>query len=212
MRQKQKVNSGFTRFSDERLVVLTQTVLEAMERNSNFINPEPDLEKVGYALESYVEKLAKARRRGSPYDTAIKNEARVELERILAELAFYVNKVSQNNLPVLLSSGFEVSRYRNSVLLPDIVRNLLLVDGNKKGQMRLSFEKQESARLYEYRYTKEKDAEGAPIWNKESEVTTSSMNNLIDSVVSGSVYYISVRAINTKGTGEWSEPVSWMVR
>ena len=89
-------------------------------------------------MTDYEEKLSEARKRGSPYDTAAKNEAWKVLEDNLTELAFYVNKVAKGNLATMLSSGFPVSKYRNSVLSPDIVRNLIVTDGRHKGEMVLS--------------------------------------------------------------------------
>lgn len=212
MRTKQKVISGFTRLTDENLVILAQTVLEAMSDSPNFTDPEPSLEEVKEVLDNYSEKLALARKRGSPYDTATKNETRKSMERILGELAFYVNKISQGNLPMMLSSGFEVSKYRANVLSPDVVRGLILTDGRNSGQMVLAFDKLENTRLYEYRYTKEKGPDGELAWNGEVYSTTSSRNNIIEPVTPGKTYYLSVRAINTRGTGDWSEPVSWMAR
>lgn len=212
MRTKQKVNSGFARYSDENLVVLAKTVIEAMTNNANFDTPEPDLVDVEDVLRDYTEKLAAARKRGSPHDTAVKNQAREEVERVLVELAFYVNKVSQGNLPMMLSSGFEVSKYRSSVLSPDVVRGLILTDGRQQGQMVLSFDKLPNTRLYEYRYTIDKDELGDIDWGQEVLATSSSRNNLIEPVIPGQVYHVSVRAINTRGTGDWSNPISWMAR
>src|SRR5690625_6255637 len=101
------------------------------------------------------------------------------MERILGELAFYVNKISQGNLPMMLSSGFEVSKYRANVLSPDVVRGLILTDGRNSGQMVLAFDKLENTRLYEYRYTKEKGPDGELVWNGEVYSTTSSRNKQV---------------------------------
>ena len=40
MRTKQRVNLGFTRYSDENVLVIAQTVLAAMTDNANFAFPE----------------------------------------------------------------------------------------------------------------------------------------------------------------------------
>lgn len=212
MKKRQKVNSGFTRLSDENLMVFAQTVLAAMTNNQHFSSPEPDLIEVEIVLEDYSEKLAISRKRGGAYDTATKNEAREIIERTLSELAFYVNKIAQGNLPIMLSSGFQISKYRSSVLPPARVQHLLLSDGRQSGQMVLEFKKLKNAILYAYRYTKDKDATGKPDWNAEIHNTTSSRNNVIAPVLPGEIYYVSVRAINSRGTGDWSETVSWMAR
>ena len=212
MKTNQKVNLGFTRFSDENVLVIAQTVITAMTDNINFPEPTPPLQEVSVVMEDFTEKLAEARKRGSPYDTAAKNDARVDLEDILAELAFYVNKIAKGDLATMLSSGFPVSKYRNSILSPDIVRNLIVTDGRSKGEMILSFDKLPSILFYEYRYTSEKDEQGELDWGEELILTTSSRSNLIKPVIPGVTYYLSVRAVNSKGTGDWSDPVSWMAR
>src|SRR5699024_406040 len=212
MRTKQKVNLGFTRFSDERLVVIGQTIIAAMDDNANFSEPTPALDEFEEVLNEFAHKLAEARKRGSPYDTAAKNEARKVLEDNLTELAFYVNKVAKGNLATMLSSGFPVSKYRNSLLSPDIVRNLIVTDGRHKGEMVLSFDKLPSVLFYECRDTSEKDEQGEVDWGEELIITTTSRNNLIKPVIPGETYYLSVRATNSKGTGDWSDTISWMAR
>jgi len=212
MRTNQKVNLGFTRYSDENVLVIAQTVLAAMTDNANFPEPTPILTEFKDVVDEFADKLSDARKRGSPYDTAAKNEARRVLEDNLAELGFYVNKVAKGNLPAMLSSGFPVSKYRNKVLSPEIVRNLIVTDGRHRGEMVLSFDKLPSILFYEYRYSSEKDEDGEVDWGEELILTTSSRNNLIKPVTPGQTYYLSARATNTKGTGDWSDTVSWMAR
>lgn len=212
MKNFQKANGGFTHITDDNLLILAETVLNAMETNDYFTEPEPELSEIEQRLSDYSEKLAIARRKGSPHDTAEKNASRIPLEEGLAELAFYVNKIAKGNLPILLSSGFEISRYRKNLMPPKRVHNLRVVDGFNSGQIRLSFERQRGVRLYEYRLSDKKDEAGDVIWNDTIGSTTSSRNNLIEGLSPGIYYYISVRAINSKGAGDWSEPISWLVR
>lgn len=212
MKNFQKANSGFTRLTDENLLILTETVLNALGTNDYFPEPEPELSEIETLLADYNAKLAAARRRGSPQDTAEKNESRVLLEDRLAELAFYVNKVAKGNLPVLLSSGFEISKYRKNLIPPAKTRNMRVSDGFNSGQIKLNFESQRGIRLYELRISSEKDEEGQIIWQKKIISLTSSRNNLIESLLPGQYYYFSVRAVNSRGIGDWSDPISWLVR
>lgn len=212
MKRFQKVNSGFTRISDENLLILAETVLTAIGENAYFPEPEPALEEVETALEDFTDKLAQARRRGSPLDTAEKNASREILERVLSELAFYVNKIAQGQLPILLSSGFEVSKFRRSIMPPERVRNLRAEDGHNSGQMHLSFDAQPGIRMYEYRYAVEKDDNGELIWNTKVTRTTSSRRNLVGNLDPGKTYHLSARAINSRGVGDWSESISWIAR
>ncbi len=123
-----------------------------------------------------------------------------------------MNTTADGNIAILLSSGFEVSKYRSAVLSPKIIEVVRLTDGRNSGQMVLSFERLERTRLYEYRVSDEKDEEGEIVWREQIFVTTTSQNNIIQPVTPGTIYYVSIRAINSRGTGDWSEPRSWMAR
>src|SRR5690625_4201306 len=212
MRTNQKVNLGFTRYSDENVLVIAQTVLAAMTDNANFPEPTPILTEFKDVVDEFADKLFDARKRGSPYDTAATNEAMRGLEDNLEEHCLYVKNRAKRNLPAILSSGFPVRKYRNTEHSPEIVRNLIVSDVRHRGEMVLSFDKLPSILFYEYRYSSEKDEDGEVDWGEELILTTSSRNNLIKPVTPGQTYYLSARATNTKGTGDWSDTVSWMAR
>lgn len=212
MKKFQKAKGGFQRKNDQDLLVLSQTVHLAMTDNDNFPNPMPDLQELEVAMEDFTGKLAIANRRGSPYDTATKNESREELEKVLAALAFYVNRTADGVFSILLSSGFKLSQAQKRVAIPTKVRGVELLDGRQNGQMVLRFEPEDTARLYMYRYTQDKDESGDLLWEGEEFITSSSRNNVIAPVIPGETYYVMVRAINTMGAGDWSDSVSWMAR
>lgn len=212
MKKYQKANLGFQRVSDENLVTLADTVIRAMTDNDSFLDPSPKLEDVEVVKDSFIAKLARARRKGSPYDTARKNEVREDLEKILSQLAFYVNTTADGNLSILLSSGFDISKYRSAILSPKKIEFVRLSDGRNSGQMVLTFERIEKSRLYEYRVSDEKDAEGEIVWGEQVYMTTTSQNNIIQPVTPGRTYYVSIRAINSRGTGDWSEARAWIAR
>lgn len=211
MKTIQKVNLGFQHYNDEDIAVQAETIIAAMTNNAHFEEPTPSLQELEDVKEAYLEKLVLSRKKGSPYDTAQKNKARKDLEKVLSELGFYVNKISNGDLPKMLSTGFVLSRYRTKVLPPEQIKNISLKDGLNNGQIMLSFEKVPRAVLYEYRYSKEKDEFGEIQWGPIG-YTFKSQNNLIDSVSPGAKYYISVRAKNNRGLSDWSEPVSWYAR
>lgn len=211
MKRVPKARSGFQKLTDEQFSTLSSTIYNAMESNPYFEAPMPELMDVKTIIDKFKEKLAIARRKGSPYDTAVKNEARKELEKVLAELAFYINKMADGNLPMVLSSGFHVSSDHRTLYVPARVEGVRLGDGRQSGQLVLHFDIQENIRMYEYSYAFEKDGDKEHIWS-EILKTSSSQGNLIAATVPGQYYFVKVRAINSKGTGEWSEPVSIMAR
>lgn len=212
MKTQQRVRLGFTQLKDENLLVIAQTILAAMTDNESFIDPTPNLEDYGEAVENYMLRLSEARKIGGPFFTAAKNEARIILESNMIELGFYVNKIADGNLRTMLSSGFPVSKPPTAILSPETIQKVVVSDGRHKGEMVLSFEKLDQILFYEYRYSSEKKENGEVDWTHEPILTTSSRKNLIKPVTPGEIYYLSVRGVNAKGTGDWSEPVSWMAR
>lgn len=211
MNIKQQALGGFKRSSDQALLLRGKTVLLALEGNSNFATPDPDLATVKTILDDYEEKLSIANRRGSPEDTSAKNDARKALEAVLKKLAFYVTNVANGSLTILLSSGFEVSTIPQSDDVPSVVTGTVLRDGKQSGQMRLDFDKNRSAKVYEYQVCKV-SADGAPGEWEDPYTTTSSKLNIIAPLESLQRYGVRVRAVNGYGKSDWSEMVTHVVR
>ena len=212
MKHSRRAKSGFVRMPDEKLLFLADAVYRGMVGNSFFPDPYPSIEDLDCVRSSFMKHLARSRASRSRYDIAVKNETRRELKRVLKGLAHYVNLTADNSLIILLSSGFEITNYRKRIPSPKQVKNLRIKDGRKAGQMLFSFQSQPNVRLYEYRYSTDMEESGEVVWPDEVHITTSSRNNLIAPVIPGQVYFLSARAINTRGVGDWSDPVQWMAR
>lgn len=211
MNIKQQALGGFRRDSDETLLVKGRTVLLAMTDNPNFETPNPSLETVTEVLDDYEQKLSMAKRRGSPEDTAAKNDIRKVVEQLLKRLAFYVTHTADGNLPKLLSSGFAVSTLPRRDDVPAVVTGVTTRDGRQQGQLRLDFDKNHSAKIYEYQVC-QIDAQGLPDEWSESYTTTSSRQNIIAPLVPFQRYGVRVRAVNGYGRSDWSEMVTHVVR
>ncbi|WP_394344142.1 fibronectin type III domain-containing protein [Sphingobacterium phlebotomi] len=152
-----------------------------------------------------------AKRRGSPEDTAAKNQARKATEQMLKRLAFYVTQTADGDLPKLLSSGFAVSSLPQKDDVPLPVTGITLIDGRQQGQMRLDFDKNQSAKLYEYQLC-QIDAHGMPDEWSESYTTSSSRQNVVAPLTPYQRYGVRVRAVNGYGRSDWSEMVTHVVR
>jgi len=211
MNIKQQALGGFRRESDEAVLVRGKAALLAMTDNPNFVTPEPDLETVTQILDDYEHKLSMAKRRGSPEDTAAKNDARKATEQMLKRLAFYVTHTADGRLPILLSSGFAVSSLPQKDEVPLTVAGITLRDGRQQGQMRLDFDKNASARIYEYQVC-QVDANGQPDDWSDAYITTSSRLNIIAPLTPFQRYGVRVRAVNGYGRSDWSEMVTHVIR
>ena len=208
MATKFKVLVSFTRMKDDELVVSATTIIGAMTGNEHFAEPTPTLESVQALLDDFSAKLAVSRRRGSPEETALKDESRLPLEAALRQLGYYVNGVAEGQLSTLLSSGFPTnSGTSNPVLVPLKVEAVKLSDGRQSGQVRLDFQSQPNVRMYEYQYRSEDDEQ----WS-DRYTTSSSRGNIIAPLAVAKVHEVRVRAINTRGVGDWSNAATILVR
>jgi len=209
MSVKPKALIGFSRMKDDELVVAANTILGAMTDNAHFPAPTPGLGDIQGLLDDFTAKLATARKRGSPEDTARKDEAKPLLADALQKLGYYVNTVAKGQLSTLLSSGFPTNATGSVGMIPSMVENVKLRDGRQSGQIRLDFASQQGVRVYEYRYRRSDDPEAK--WSDRF-TTTSSRANVIAPLDIGVFYEFQVRAINTHGTGDWSNTARILVR
>ncbi|WP_437920283.1 hypothetical protein [Sphingobacterium sp. LRF_L2] len=178
-----------------------------MTDNANFPAPSPALAEVQTVLDDFAAKLSAARKRGSPEDTALKDETRPLLEAILQKLAYYVNSVANGQISVLLSSGFATNSESVSSKIPLRVEGVRLADGRQSGQARLDFNKLKGALLYEYQYKKVSESE----WSDRL-TTTSSRGNILAPLDVAERYEVRVRGVNTQGSGDWSDTSQLLVR
>lgn len=209
MATKAKALIGFSRMKDDELMVTANTIVGAMTDNTHFPAPVPALEEIQAVLDDFTVKLASARKRGSPEDTAIKDEAKTVLANELQRLAYHVNAVAEGRLSVLLSSGFPTNSAATTAMVPLPVQNVRASDGRQSGQIRLDFASQRGIRVYEYRYRRVSVPEEP--WSDRL-TTTSTRGNVIAPLEFGVMYEFQVRAVNTQGPGDWSQTAAIMVR
>ncbi|NGM62845.1 fibronectin type III domain-containing protein [Sphingobacterium sp. SGG-5] len=200
---------GFSKIRDKELQVIAKTILDSMTDNSNFPSPIPSLAELKTLLDDYSAKLAVAYKPGSREDKALKRESRRHLEVCLQQLAYYVNSIAKGQASVALSSGIPIRAGRSTLVVPTAVENVRVADGLQSGQIKISFDSQPNIRMYEYRYRKTDSGDGS--WS-DRVMTSSSRSNIIAGLEAGQMYEFQVRAINSKGPGDWSESVFIIVR
>lgn len=209
MAMKTKARIGFGRMKDDVLLVTANTIIGAMTGNPLFANPSPALEDVEVLLDDFSSKLAIARKRGSPEDTALKEDSKKLLAEILQRLGYYVNSTAAGHLATVLSSGFPTNAPSSVTLVPLVVEGVKLSDGRQSGQVRLDFGKQVKVLMYEYCYRKVQEPELE--WSDRL-MTTSTRGNIIAPLEVGQWCEVKVRGVNNKGAGDWSQSIRILVR
>ena len=124
----QRVSLSFARVPDAELDNFTQTVIAQMTANPAFPSPTVTMANLQAAKNDFTAKIAAAQT-GGPPDTAAKNNSRQALLGLLRQLASYVQLTANNDMAVLLSSGFQAmstNRAQNALEQP---QSLVLKNG-----------------------------------------------------------------------------------
>ncbi|MBE8719960.1 fibronectin type III domain-containing protein [Sphingobacterium pedocola] len=212
--RKDKVKTNYEKVSEFELSTLAGRVLKAIQEPAAavyFPNPNPTLPVLEELVNDYIQKHEIASRRGSALEIGQKNESKTRLLEGLQLLATYVNQQAGGQISVLLSSGLILANQPKSKDTPLIPLNLKLRDGRVGGQMRLDFQAVKDAWQYEVEIGQSAVGSAEILWER-TVMTTSSRSNVLIGFEPGVKYYVRVRALNGKGIGDWSEPVSLIAR
>jgi|SRR5690625_131599 len=212
--REEKVRSNYSRLTDYELATLAGRVVKAMQEQETvdfFADPEPEIEELEALVDDYISKHEIASRRGSALEVGLKNDSRKNVLVALRTLAHYVNEKARGQISKLLSTGLQLIGQPARVEEPSIPEEVKLKDGALSGQIRVSFKSIKNAWMYEIQVAQEPES-GLEIEWTESLNTTVARGTVIPNLVPTVRYFFRVRAMNGKGTGDWSEPVSTIVR
>ena len=208
---------GFGQHRDSVLLVEADVILSSMEGNPHFPDPTPSLSEVESAYNEYLRNLAQVNWTHGRVDRVLKRESKARLATLLGELAAHVNFVAKGKLSILYTSGFPVFTGRKKGTVPDVPTGGRLSDGQLLDEVRFDFNPLGRDLTYECRYAvwtsyDEVEPHSPKLQWENSLFTTRSRNNVIKGIPSRSTVFIKVRAINSYGTGDWSDVVSLRVR
>jgi hypothetical protein len=194
---------GFAQDTDAGLDVRTGGVITSMTDNENFKDPAVPLTALQEALNQFRASVA-AMAQGGKQATAQKNDMREQLIALLRQQALYVQSASANELPVLLSSGFDAAgtnRAQSPLDKPTIVK----IENKVSTQLQLRVTTVINARSYEAQ-TKTPSGD----WQAAG-IHTKARTMILEDLTPGTLYTIQVRAIGgSTGYSDWSDPVSHM--
>lgn len=195
----------FSRYSDGGFQSKVQTIISSMGENPNFTNPIPSVEDITNGYEAYTEALDAARM-GNHSDVAAKNAMRSELTDLLRSLAVNVTSTANGDRSILLTSGFDISKEREPVVITK-PENLQVSNGLNSGELHVSVATVKGAKSYVHEYATP-EAMNANNWQA---VTTTMSKITYNSLQAGQTYYCRVAAVGAKGQIVYSDAVSRMV-
>ena len=192
--------------SAEQLVVMAGSVISGLTNNPAFPAPTVDLNAVQAAADD-LNAAAAAQVHGGTAATAEKKNKQEALIKILRKLKHYVEDNCENDLAVLLSSGFQAAaatRDRSPLANPSI----LSVDRGNSDELMLKVSPIARAKCYEVRSAVVGNGNLAGAWQQAGLFTSSRIT--IGNLVPTTTYMFQVRAVGAAGNTEWSDPVSHM--
>lgn len=201
-----KVLISFTRLRDDLLDTFAQNILNKMTGNVNFQTPSPALTDLDIVLKAYQAALAVAIS-GTKEQTSNKNDKRVALERVLRELAMYVEITSKNNATVALGSGFDIRKPSAPIGILAKPVSIKLETGPNEGSMTVTIERINGADSYLFQYA-ETPLAPTSAWNTQASTTRSVV---INNLSVGKEYAFRIAAVGAHPTLVYSNVLTRFV-
>jgi hypothetical protein len=206
MSHRTRVSDSFARLSADQLVTMAGGVIAGLTNNPSFPAPTVDLKTLETAVNDLNAALA-ARAIGGTAATAEKNNKQKALVALLRKLKHYVEDNCQNDLAVLLSSGFQAMA-TNRAPAPLASPSILSVNPGSSRELLLRVSRIGNARCYEVR-SAAMSADGITGSWQAAGLFTNSRLMKIAALVPGITYSFQVRAIGgSTGYSDWSNTVS----
>jgi hypothetical protein len=189
---------GFSKMRDAALSIRAYNIVEKMNGNPNFPMLSSVVSDVSNALEEYRHACEQAQNGGKD-KTAVKKAKRIVLVDQLYTLGKYVQVHCQNDLAILLSTGFDARKpwtRRSRVLLPP--DNFKLENGPYPGSMKASVRRTPGVKSYVFEYA------AIPITEetKWTQISIASRVYMLQGLTSGQQY-----AFRVTGVGYDPKPV-----
>lgn len=193
-----KVSLGFGRLSDGELDNFAQGVINAITGNATYPTPPVTIGNLQAATDDFIAKLAAAQN-GGVADTAAKNNSRQTLLGDLRQVASYVQIRCNNDLNLLLTSGFQ-AQSTNRASTPLEQPQALTIKNSGSSRLAAAVDPVKNANMYEGRI-KGPTGDWLP-----SVFSGDSQHIFFNGLTPGTTYTIQVRALGgSTGQSDWSD-------
>jgi hypothetical protein len=192
--------------SDSELIVDVGNVNTKMTGNQHYLNPSPTLLAIETANSEFSTAVENAFGGGSEL-TAIKKAKRAVLVTLMRKLASYVQANCNNDMAVLLSSGFPPQKPTRTPVgelpAPD---NLAVSLGTYSGQLDANVSPVPGAAIYNWRIS----TATQPGTIVQTDQTTAA-NTTFDKLTPGVIYIVEANVVGSAGPSDWSISAPQMV-
>jgi len=116
-----KVKTGFAKYTVAMLLMKANNIYYSMLDNANFATPTPDMPGLRDLIDA-LQAAQDAVPNGGKAALATRDAAQADLIAALKILGTYVNYTSQGSVPILATSGFEVVKTGQPVIMQPVNR------------------------------------------------------------------------------------------
>ena len=198
-----KVSLGFAKLSDTELDIFAQSVIDSLTGNATYPSPPVTPANLQTAKDDFTDKISAAQG-GGVAATAAKNNSRQSLMGMLRQVASYVQMSCNNDLALLLTSGFQAQSTNRAQVVLEQPQALVLKNGGA-GSLVASVTPVKTTNMYEGRI-KGPTGDWLP-----SVFTGDSQHIIFSGLTPGTTYTAQVRALGgATGQSDWSDPSSHM--
>lgn len=180
-----------------------QRIIDRMTGSTTYPTPLVTIANLQTARDDFTTKIAAAQA-GGPADTAAKNNSRQSLLGMLRQVGSYVQINCNDDMALLLDSGFDAQSTNRAQIVLAQPQGLMLKNGSS-GQLVASISPVKNTNMYEGRI-KAPTGDWLP-----SVFTGDSQHITFDSLTPGTMYTAQVRSLGgSTGQSDWSDPSSHM--
>jgi hypothetical protein len=200
-----KLKLNFSRLSLSEKIAKARQIVAALTGNSKFPTPSPALAVVTTSINEAESAAAEAQqaRQTAKEKTSIQNQKEEALERLVSQLAAYVESVAGDDPQLILSAGMD-TRLKSvaATETPKQPQGLSAGAGDRDGEIDLSWDKLTGAKSYVIERSVDPPTDTSWIHAGVSTRSTFTVGGLI----SGTRYWFRVAAVNANGQSGWSDP------
>ena len=196
-----KVSLSFAKLPDQELDNFAQSIVDSMTGNAAYPSPPVTMADLKATVNDFTNKLSVAQT-GGQADTAAKSNSRQTLLGLLRLLAVYVQMMCNDDMSVLLSSGFQAQSTNRASVQLEQPQGQILKNG-LSGQLIASVTPVKNTNMYEGRI-KVDGGDWLP-----SVFTSDSQHIYFNGLTPGTMYTAEVRSLGgATGQSDWSDPSS----
>lgn len=202
-----KIKLGLSRLPLPEKIAKARQIITALTGNQEFRTPSPALADVTAAVDALeaAAATAQASRQDAKTKTSDQNNKDDVVDRLLTQLAAYVESVAGDDQRMIQSAGMDTRTQAGaSTEAPSKPHGLSATIGDRDGEIDLSWDTVAGAKSYVIEKSPDPPT---PTGCAHAGVSTKSKMTIGD-LTSGTRYWFRIAAVGTSGQSGWSDPAT----